>query len=166
MLTLTCCQDHFLTENIWFVCSETSYSGYKRRCYYAGRTNKQLKIELLSQWKLSFAISFEGSPKGGLAVNYPPSLIETRKEPLTTVLLSHPFTWRETNHPVGEFCRWCRVIYCPDFHCSSPPRPIYCLNYHSGPRIIYSTVPDNAVREFLIRKVSRKTRLKRDPKMR
>ena len=39
-------------KNIWFVCSETSYSGYKRRCYYAGRTNKQLKIELLSQWKL------------------------------------------------------------------------------------------------------------------
>ena len=102
-------------------------------------------------------ISFEGSPKGGLAVNYPPSLIETRKEPLTTVLLSHPFNWRETNHPVGEFCRWCRVIYCPDFHCSSPPRPIYCLNYHSGPRIIYSTVPDNAGRDFLLSKVSRKT---------
>ena len=116
----------------------------------AGQPNEQrtVKIELLSQWKLSFAISFEGSPKGGLAVNYPPSLIETRKEPLTTVLLSHPFNWRETNHPVGEFCRWCRVIYCPDFHCSSPPRPIYCLNYHSGPRIIYSTVPDNAGREF------------------
>ena len=27
MKTLTCCQDHILTENIWFVCSETSYSG-------------------------------------------------------------------------------------------------------------------------------------------
>ena len=27
MLTLTCCQDHIFTENIWFVCSETSYSG-------------------------------------------------------------------------------------------------------------------------------------------
>ena len=53
MLTLTCCQDHILTENIWFVCSETSYSGVERRCYYAWRrTNKQLKIELLSQWKL------------------------------------------------------------------------------------------------------------------
>ena len=25
MLTLTCCQDHILTENIWFVCSETSH---------------------------------------------------------------------------------------------------------------------------------------------
>ena len=23
MLTLTCCQDHILTEDIWFVCSET-----------------------------------------------------------------------------------------------------------------------------------------------
>ena len=50
MLTLTCCQDHILTENIWFVCSETSYSGDVTD---AGRpTNEQLKIELLSQWKL------------------------------------------------------------------------------------------------------------------
>ena len=52
MVTLTCCQDHILTENIWFVWSETSYSGDKMRCYNAGRTNEQLKIELLSQWKL------------------------------------------------------------------------------------------------------------------
>ena len=38
-LTLTHCQDdHILTENIWFVWSETSYSGDKRRCHYAGRT--------------------------------------------------------------------------------------------------------------------------------
>ena len=27
---LTCCQDHILTENIWFVWSETSYSGDRR----------------------------------------------------------------------------------------------------------------------------------------
>ena len=54
MLTLTCCQDHILTENIWFVWSETSYSGDERRCYRCGTTNEQrtLKIELLSQWKL------------------------------------------------------------------------------------------------------------------
>ena len=55
-MTLTCCQDHILTENIWFVWSETSYCGDKMRCYNAGRTdgqtNEQLKIELLSQWKL------------------------------------------------------------------------------------------------------------------
>ena len=55
-MTLTCCQDHILTENIWFVWSETSYSGDERRCYRCG-TNEQLnertvKIELLSQWKL------------------------------------------------------------------------------------------------------------------
>ena len=45
MLTLTRCQDHILTENIWFVWSKTSYSGDKRRCHYVGRTtttmNKQ-----------------------------------------------------------------------------------------------------------------------------
>ena len=29
-MTLTCCQDHMLTENIWFVWSETSYSGDER----------------------------------------------------------------------------------------------------------------------------------------
>ena len=40
MKTLTCCQDHILTENIWFVCSEISYSGDERRCYRCG-TNKQ-----------------------------------------------------------------------------------------------------------------------------
>ena len=42
--------------HIWFVWSKASYSGDKRRCHYAGRTdgqtNEQLKIELLSQWKL------------------------------------------------------------------------------------------------------------------
>ena len=37
-MTLTCCQDHILTENIWFVWSETSYNGDKMRCYNAGRT--------------------------------------------------------------------------------------------------------------------------------
>ena len=56
MLTLTCCQDHILTKDIWFACSETSYSGDERRCYQWGtneQTNEQtLKIELLSQWKL------------------------------------------------------------------------------------------------------------------
>ena len=58
-MTLTCCQDHILTENIWFVSLETSYSGDKRRCYWCGmgdQTNKQQsKIELLSCEPLSFA---------------------------------------------------------------------------------------------------------------
>ena len=59
---------HHLSENIWFVWSKTSYSGDRRRCHQAGRTNKrtneqtnkqQWKIELLSLWavgRLSFAI--------------------------------------------------------------------------------------------------------------
>ena len=55
-MTLTCCQDHILTENIWFVWSETSYCGDERRCYRCGTNNQPtkqtLKIELLSQWKL------------------------------------------------------------------------------------------------------------------
>ena len=54
-MTLTCCQDHILTENIWFVWSETSYSGDERRCHRCGTTNDKrqtVKIELLSQWKL------------------------------------------------------------------------------------------------------------------
>ena len=53
MLTLTWCQDHILAENIWFVCSETSYSGDVTD---AGQTTneeeEELNIELLSQWKL------------------------------------------------------------------------------------------------------------------
>ena len=40
-MTLTCCQDHILTENIWFVWSETSYSGDKWRCYRCGTNNKR-----------------------------------------------------------------------------------------------------------------------------
>ena len=42
-MTLRCYQDHILTEYIWFVCSETSYSGDERRCYQCGtneRTNE------------------------------------------------------------------------------------------------------------------------------
>ena len=39
MMTLTCCQDHILKENICFVWSKTSYSGDERRCHNAGRTN-------------------------------------------------------------------------------------------------------------------------------
>ena len=30
-MTLTRCWDDILTENIWFVCSETSYGGDERR---------------------------------------------------------------------------------------------------------------------------------------
>ena len=44
-MALTCCQDHILTENIWFVWSETSYSGDKMRCYNAGRTDKRRTTE-------------------------------------------------------------------------------------------------------------------------
>ena len=51
-MKLTCCQDHILTENIWFVWSETSYSGDERRCYQQQTNEQTVKIELLSQWKL------------------------------------------------------------------------------------------------------------------
>ena len=44
MMTLTCCQDHILTENIWFVWSKTSDSGDKWRCHRCG-TNKQTNSE-------------------------------------------------------------------------------------------------------------------------
>ena len=52
MLRLTCCQDHILTENIWFVWSETSFCGDERRCNRCGTNEQTVKIELLSQWKL------------------------------------------------------------------------------------------------------------------
>ena len=51
MLTLTCCQDHILTENIWFVCSETSYSGDERSCKPI--RDKRPKDE--KQWRLSYS---------------------------------------------------------------------------------------------------------------
>ena len=44
-MTLTCCQDHILTENIWFVWSETSYSGDERRCHRCRTTNEQTNTE-------------------------------------------------------------------------------------------------------------------------
>ena len=43
MLTLICCQDHILTEYIWFVWSETSYSGDERRCHRCGTNNQTNK---------------------------------------------------------------------------------------------------------------------------
>ena len=39
-MTLTCCQDHILTENIWLVWSETSYCGDERRCHGCGTANQ------------------------------------------------------------------------------------------------------------------------------
>ena len=48
-MTLTCSQDHILTENIWFVWSETSYSGDKMRCYNAGRTNERTTEDRATQ---------------------------------------------------------------------------------------------------------------------
>ena len=42
MMVMTHCQDHILTENIWFVWSKTSYSGDKWKCYYAGRRDKNI----------------------------------------------------------------------------------------------------------------------------
>ena len=57
-MTLTCCQDHILTENIWFVWSETSYSGDERRCYRCGTNERTLKIESANgSWRSSFTIT-------------------------------------------------------------------------------------------------------------
>ena len=66
-MLLTHCQDHNLTENIWFVWSRTSYSGDKRRCHrcgtYGHTDDKQTREDRATQpmdagW-LSFAISLK-----------------------------------------------------------------------------------------------------------
>ena len=49
MLTLTCCQDHILRENIWFVCSETSYSGDERRCHRCGTNERTITEDRATQ---------------------------------------------------------------------------------------------------------------------
>ena len=49
MITLTCCQDHILTENIWFVWYGTSYSGDERRCYRCGTTNERTTEDRATQ---------------------------------------------------------------------------------------------------------------------
>ena len=57
-MTLTCCQDHILTENIWFVWSETSYSGDERRCDGCGTTMTNIEdraTQPIGSWRLSFA---------------------------------------------------------------------------------------------------------------
>ena len=54
--------DQELLENIWFVCSKSSYSGEKKRCHRAGRwtANKQTRKDCASQsieaGRLSFVI--------------------------------------------------------------------------------------------------------------
>ena len=49
MWTLTCYQDHILTENIWFVWSETSYSGDERRCYRCGTNDQTISEDRATQ---------------------------------------------------------------------------------------------------------------------
>ena len=58
---MTHCQDHILTENIWFVWSTISYSWDKWRCHVAGQTTtwKDGATQLLICESLSFAISPE-----------------------------------------------------------------------------------------------------------
>ena len=51
MMMMTRCQDHILTENIWFVWSKTSYSGDKWRCNGCGTNDEQTREDrALSQW--------------------------------------------------------------------------------------------------------------------
>ena len=54
-MMLTCCQDHILTENIWFLWSKTSYEGDKWRCDHGdkqpeseNRANQQIDNGLLT----------------------------------------------------------------------------------------------------------------------
>ena len=57
MMTITHCQDHILTENIWYVWSTTSYSGDKRRCYQMGQMDKKREdrsTQPLDCWKAEF----------------------------------------------------------------------------------------------------------------
>merc|ERR1712018_590865 len=61
LVTMTHCQDHILTQNIWFAWSKTSYSGDKRRCYQAGRrtndeqlTREDSATQPLGCWKAEF----------------------------------------------------------------------------------------------------------------
>ena len=57
---MTRCQDHILTENIWFGWSRTSYSGDKWRCHGCGTTNERTREDSATQpmdcWRLSLAI--------------------------------------------------------------------------------------------------------------
>ena len=50
--------NHILTESIWFLWSKTSYSGYKRQCHQAGRTNERTREDRATQplvcWKAEF----------------------------------------------------------------------------------------------------------------
>ena len=63
-MLLTHCQDHILTENIWFVWSRTSYSGDKWRCHRCGtdgrtnderRTREDRATQPMDCWRLSLA---------------------------------------------------------------------------------------------------------------
>ena len=45
ILSLTCCQDHILTENIWFVWSKTSYSDIVEISGYVSMRDKQTNSE-------------------------------------------------------------------------------------------------------------------------
>ena len=52
MMKLTCCQNHILTENIWFVWSEISNSGNERRLGVA----KKLNIDIF-KWEAEIVVT-------------------------------------------------------------------------------------------------------------
>ena len=82
MLTLTCCQDHILTENIWFVCSETSYSGDERRCAQCtveknqtNATNVTMQHLIQALWGHIWKYTVEKIQKGATNVTMHPLLL-------------------------------------------------------------------------------------------
>ena len=110
-MTLTCCQDHILTENIRFVWSKTSYSGDEMRCYRCGTNNQTVKIELLSQWKLdwrlSFAITwrrqFQWSFHNGPAPGWGPGWAQRQVLAGQRTLTCFPGSWRRNScHTLGK----------------------------------------------------------------
>ena len=90
--------------------SKTSYSGYKRPCHQAGRTNnEQGKIELLSSWKLEaeFRNFISSSPSS---------------------LSSHVDTWADMIFP-GDFLFSCRTTPFT-FGCKMSKGGFPSLHYH------------------------------------
>ena len=162
-MILTCCQDHILTENIWFVWSEISYSGDKMRCYNAGRrtTNKQLKIELLSRWKLEAEfrnIRYEEAFYESIWWKLGSDNIHLQKEGTSVVITSrgHSAWFAHSERFASEFPHFrlkFPFLYSPNIwyrlwnKCKQCPIVKYCLQAYKW---YFKLIPARLIIRFLI----------------
>ena len=90
MMTMTHCQDHILSENIWFLWSKTSYSGDKWRCHRGG-TDGWARKDSATQLLICALLSFASAPHS--------------YDPVCNVFLKNCLRWSNHKKTIRFVCR-------------------------------------------------------------